>query len=185
MAGDRFRVRPNWIIWFAIVLHTTWGCLLLASTKPYGATALHVFGDVPRVLMAVLLFLASGLAAWAVTRRQPSLRSLVALLPQQAILTLSAYAAVLAVIEAHYPDGVIRPRGFILADQAPAIIVLILHTAAGREMRRSRTPSRCSSRLSAMCDQAPWFAGSSCTQTKSSAFGYRASAARVSSIGSG
>ena len=134
MAGDRFRVRPNWIIWFAIVLHTTWGCLLLASTKPYGATALHVFGDVPRVLMAVLLFLASGLAAWAVTRRQPSLRSLVALLPQQAILTLSAYAAVLAVIEAHYPDGVIRPRGFILADQAPAIIVLILHTAAGREM---------------------------------------------------
>jgi hypothetical protein len=134
VAGDRFRVRPNWIIWFAVALHTTWGCLLLASSEPYGATALHAFGGIPRLAMAVVLFLASGLAAWGVTRHPPSLRSLVALLPQQALLTISAYAAVVAVIEAHYPDGVIRPRMFILADQAPAIIVLILHTAAVLEM---------------------------------------------------
>ena len=43
--------------------------------------------------------------------------------------------------------------------------------AGGRDTRRTATPSRCSSRLSAMNDQAPWLAGSSCTQTKSSALG--------------
>ena len=36
-----------------------------------------------------------------------------------------------------------------------------------------------------MNDQAPWLAGSSWTQTKSSAFGYAASAALISSTGSG
>jgi hypothetical protein len=135
---DRFRVRPNWIIWYAVVLHVTWGCLLLASSLPYGATALHVFGGLPSQAMAGILFAASGLAAWGVTRRQPSLGSLAALLPQQVLLTLSAYAAVLAVITAQYLDGVTRPRMFILADQAPAIIALVLHTAAVLEMHARR-----------------------------------------------
>lgn len=89
--------------------------------------------------MAGALFLASGLAAWAVTRRQPSLRSLSALLPQQVLLTLSAYAATAAVIAGHYGDGLPRPRLFILADQAPAILALILHTAAVIEIH-ARTP---------------------------------------------
>jgi hypothetical protein len=124
----RPRVSQVWIIWYAVLLHIGWGCLLLVSPTPYGATALHIFHDLPRILMAGALLLASGLAAWAVTRRQPSLQSLAALLPQQAFLTLSAYAAAAAVIAGHYGDGLPRPRLFILADQAPAILALILHT---------------------------------------------------------
>ena len=128
-----------WIIWYAILLHTLWGCLLLASQKPYGATALHVYSPVPRLVMAGALLTASVLAAWAITRRQPSWQTLAALLPQQAILTVSAYAAAAAVVTAHYGDGVIRPRPFILADQAPVILVFVLHTAAVVEMHARRT----------------------------------------------
>jgi hypothetical protein len=137
--STRPRVPQVWIIWYAVLLHIGWGCLLLVSPSPYGATALHIYHDLPRIPMAGALFLASGLAAWAVTRRQPSLRSLSALLPQQVLLTLSAYAAIAAVIAGHYGDGLPRPRLFILADQAPAILALILHTAAVIEIH-ARTP---------------------------------------------
>lgn len=128
-----------WIIWYAVLLHALWACLLAVSANPYGATALHVYRSIPRALTVVALLTASVLAAWAVTRDQPSWRTLAALLPQQAILTVSAYAAVAAVVVAHYGDGVIRPRLFILADQAPVILVFVLHTAAVVEMHGRRT----------------------------------------------
>jgi hypothetical protein len=83
------RTHP-WIIWYAVLLHTLWAYLLLVSQKPYGATALHVYSPLPRPLMAGALLTASVLAAWAITRRQPSWQTLAALLPQQAILTASA-----------------------------------------------------------------------------------------------
>lgn len=127
-----------WIIWYAVLLHTFWGVLLLLSPAPYGATALHIYRMVPRALMAALLFLASALAAWAVTRRRASMGTLAALLPQQTLLTLSALSALAAVIASHYADGVPRPRLFILADQAPALIVFLLHTAAIIEMHARR-----------------------------------------------
>jgi hypothetical protein len=127
-----------WIVWYAVVLHTAWACLLLLSSAVYGPTALRVFHDLPRGLMAGALFSASGLAIWALTRHEPSLKSLAALLPQQALLTLSACAAVAAVFVAHYGDGLVRPRLFILADQAPAIIAFVLHTAAVIEMHARR-----------------------------------------------
>lgn len=132
------RTHP-WIIWYAVLLHTLWACLLLVSQKPYGATALHVYSPLPRPLMAGVLLAASVLAAWAITRRQPSWQTLAALLPQQAILTASAYAAAAAVVTAHYGDGVIRPRPFILADQAPVILVFALHTVAVVEMHARQT----------------------------------------------
>jgi len=71
---------------------------------------------------------------WGVTRRRPSWQGLATLLPQQAIMTFSAYAAVVAVAAAQYGDGVTRPRLFILADQVPAVLTMVLHTAAVIEM---------------------------------------------------
>jgi len=132
------RTHP-WIVWYAVLLHALWACLLLASQKTYGATALHAYRPVPRALMAGALLTASALAAWAITRQRPSWQTLAALLPQQAILTVSAYAAAAAVVTAHYGDGVIRPRSFILADQAPAILAFVLHTAAVVEMHARQT----------------------------------------------
>jgi len=132
------RTHP-WIIWYAVLLHTLWACLLLVCQNPYGATALHVYSPLPRQLMAGGLLTASVLAAWAITRRRPSWQTLAALLPQQAILTASAYAAAAAVVTAHYGDGVIRPRSFILADQAPVILIFVLHTASVVEMHARQT----------------------------------------------
>jgi hypothetical protein len=132
------RTHP-WIVWYAVLLHTLWACLLLASPETYGATALHVYRSVPRQLMAGALLIASVLATWAITRQRPSWQTLAALLPQQAILTISAYAAIAAVVVSHYGDGVIRPRPFILADQAPAILAFVLHTAAVVEMHARQT----------------------------------------------
>ena len=140
VAREWLRVRPVWIIWYAVLLHITWGCLLLASQVPFGATALHVYHSVPRIVLAAALFAASGLAIWGVTRRRPSWQSLATLLPQQAIMTFSAYAAVVAVAVAHYGDGVPRPRLFILADQIPAVLTMVLHTAAVIEMH-ARLPA--------------------------------------------
>ena len=137
--GRRWRwVSRPWIIWYAVGLHMLWGSLLLVSPSGYGVTALHVFQNLPRDLMAGILFAASGLAVWAVMRSRPSLKTLAALLPQQALLTLSAYAAVAAIVAAHYGDGVMRPRIFILADQAPAIIAFALHTMAVIETHARR-----------------------------------------------
>jgi hypothetical protein len=132
------RTHP-WIVWYAVLLHTLWACLLLASQEPYGATALHVYSPLPRPVMAGARLTASVLAAWAITRHQPSWQTLAALLPQQAILTASAYAAAAAVVTAQYGDGVIRPRSFILADQAPVILIFALHTVAVVEMHARQT----------------------------------------------
>ena len=41
---------------------------------------------------------------------------------------------------AHYGDGVPRPRLFILADQIPAVLTMVLHTAAVIEMH-ARLPA--------------------------------------------
>ena len=149
------RIRPSWIIWYAVLLHLLWGVLLLASPAPYGATAMHVYDSVPRFALAAFLFAASGLAAWAITWPRPSWQSLAALLPQQALLTISAYAAMLAVAEAHYGDGVIRPRMFILADQAPVILTMVLHTVAVVELHARRpTEDVLRSAFGAMNDEA-------------------------------
>ena len=43
-----------------------------------------------------------------------------------------------AVLVGHYGDGVPRPALYILADQAPAIIAFVLHTAAVIEMHARR-----------------------------------------------
>ncbi len=132
------RPRSSWIIWYAVLLHALWGVLLLISPISYGATALHIYADVPRYAMAALLLAASGLAAYGMTRRHPTWQSLASLLPQQGLLTVSAYAAAAAVVYAHYADGVPRARLFILADQAPIILTMILHTAAVIEMHAKR-----------------------------------------------
>jgi hypothetical protein len=118
------------IIWYAICLHCLWAVLLLSDHAATGATPVHVYHAVPRWLLVAILLAASGFAGYGVTRRRPTRPALVALLPQQALLVISAAGAVTAVVAAHYGDGVTRARSFILADQAPVILAMLLHTAA-------------------------------------------------------
>jgi hypothetical protein len=124
------KVRPVAIIWCAIALHVLWGVLLLFSGDALGATALHAFAGMPRLLTAAILFAVAALAAVGVSLRGPRRLTLALLLPQQAVLTISAMSAVMAVISSRYGDGVPRPWYFILADQAPVILTMVLHTIA-------------------------------------------------------
>lgn len=125
------RPRPVWIIWYAVALHVLWGVLLLVNASAVGATPLSVYRSLPRGLVAAGLLLAAVLALYGSTgtRGHVTVRIL-ALLPQQGLLSLSALASVVAVVQGHYGDGVIRPRLFILADQAPLILTMLLHTVA-------------------------------------------------------
>jgi hypothetical protein len=124
------KVRPVAIIWCAVALHVLWGCLLLFNGDTLGATSLHAFAEMPRLLTAAMLFVAAGMAVFGVTRRKRGLLSLTMLFPQQGILSISALSVLLAVIHSQYGDGVSRPWYFILADQAPVILTLVLHTIA-------------------------------------------------------
>jgi hypothetical protein len=123
--------RPVWIIWYAVVLHALWGVLVLAHRSAEGATPLSAYRPLPRPVVGLALLAVAALAAYGIgrTRQHPTL-SLLALMPQQGLLAVSTMASVVAVARGEYGDGVVRPRLFILADQAPIILTLVLHTIA-------------------------------------------------------
>lgn len=123
--------RPVWIIWYAVALHALWGVLVLAHRAAEGATPLSVYRPLPRLAVGLALLAAAALATYGIsrTRQHPAL-SLLALMPQQGLLAVSTMASVAAVARGEYGDGVVRPRLFILADQAPIILALVLYTVA-------------------------------------------------------
>lgn len=55
---------------------------------------------------------------------------LIALVPQQLLLLISAGGAVAAISAGMYADGTIRSRAFIAVDQVPAILTALCHTMA-------------------------------------------------------
>lgn len=124
------RVRPVAIIWCAVALHLLWGCLLLIDDQALGATSISAFAGIPRLVIAVLFFTVAAMATAGLIRRRRTWLSLAMLLPQQAVLSVSAVSAIVAVIYSRYGDGVERPWHFILADQAPMILTVVLHTIA-------------------------------------------------------
>lgn len=135
------KVRPIAIIWCAIALHLLWGSLLLVNDRALGATALHAFAGMPRLLTAAVLFAVAATAAVGVVWRAPRPVTLALLLPQQAVLSISAMSAITAVVGGRYGDGVPRPWYFILADQAPVILTMVLHTIAVVQLHLTRVPT--------------------------------------------
>lgn len=120
----------RWMVGIAIALHVLWGVILLFSAAPLGATPVHVYAGLPHALAGLLFLFVAAVAALGVLRLPSGWPEVLALLPQQAVLSVSAYGALQAIVVKHYGDGVVRPRLFILADQSPAILVMLLHTAA-------------------------------------------------------
>jgi hypothetical protein len=143
------RVRPVAIIWCAVALHALWGCLLLVDGQVRGATSISAFAGVPRMPLAAVFFAVSVAAAAGVTSRRGTWLRLALLLPQQAVLSVSAVSAITAVILSRYGDGVERPWHFILADQAPMILTVVLHTIAVVQLH---LPRRATADLAATVD---------------------------------
>lgn len=122
--------RYSLIILYAIAVHILWALAAWAdgsalnSTGLFGVTRLFGSTVTPFVCLAVAVSAAVGLFL-----RRPAWR-LSCMLPQQTVLMLSSFGVLEAISLAQYADGVIRPRAFMIADQAPVILAAFAHTIA-------------------------------------------------------
>ena len=81
-----------------------------------------------REAAALFLLVSSGLAFWVVFHEKgPSWLTAILLTPQVLVILLAAISSGQAIWLSHYADGVIRPRGFIAADQVHPLILLAFH----------------------------------------------------------
>ncbi len=132
MGQNGVMARTAWVVWYCVSLHVWWGAMLLVDARASGVTAIN---DMTRLTGSVrasaVVYLSVGvLAAVGLLRARPgSIRGLLELLPQQAVLLISAFGACEAVWKSTYADGVLRPRAFIAADQVPAVFIALAHTA--------------------------------------------------------
>ena len=129
---SRSPMTTRWILWYAVLTHTWWGAhiLIFGETVTWITAIAHTMslGFSPEGLGWTYLAI-SAMAAAGIIRGLDDKRSLVLVLPQQAFLVYSAVGAVEAVVASSFADGVVRPRGFISADQIPiSVFVAVLHT---------------------------------------------------------
>jgi hypothetical protein len=125
-------MRQPWMLWYAIFYHQLAGIALLAQPNAVRATGTAKISDLfgSDLLAGFVLLGASALAICLIVT-QPSQRlSILGFVPQQVLLAIASLGALTAVYQGHYADGVVRPYSFILADQAPVILTLVLHTIA-------------------------------------------------------
>lgn len=123
--------RRKWVIWYAIALHFVWGVCLLFSPDPLGVTAIHTFGGaLPHRWLGALFIGVAVFAAVEMMAQRWGFWWLMLLIPQQAVLMLSAWGALHAISTSRFADGVPRPPLFILCDQLPAVLAAVFHSAA-------------------------------------------------------
>lgn len=118
------------MVLYAVTLHVWWAFLILLDKSALGATGPAALGQwvhSPTLLAAVIAG-AAGLAAIAMFTHRPWV--LLFLVPQQMLLMAVAAGAVEAMWLGQFADGVLRPRAFIAADQAPSVLGAIGHTIA-------------------------------------------------------
>lgn len=132
------RVHISAVIAYAICLHALWAALLITDQSVKKITAIASLTQyVTYPWGAALFFTVAALACVGLFAQGRRVRLLL-LLPQQAILFLSAGGAMEAIWVSHFPDGYVASRAFIAADQFPAILVAIAHTWAILQQVRTR-----------------------------------------------
>ena len=124
----------RWMLWYAVFTHAWWGAHILLFGEPVTwITAIHhtmSLGFSVEGLGWTYLVI-SAMAAWGIIRGIDDEPALALVLPQQAFLVYSAAGAIGAVVASSFADGVVRPRGFISADQIPiSFFVAVLHSCA-------------------------------------------------------
>lgn len=119
------RFRPQWIILYACSLQAIWGfSLIFFGRSDIAAWAITVY--IPDWLIMLSLLASAGMSYYALLTN----KSIVWMLPQQAMMMTAALDCMVSVILGHYADGVARPRIFIFRDQLPEILTAIWHTCA-------------------------------------------------------
>lgn len=121
------------VILMAVVLHYAWSVLLMGYGTHIHSTPLAYFCEslTPQntgYLLSIVATLAV-LGLYLNGELQPWQKALF-MIPQQAVLAISAGTSISAVLGQQYADGIIRHWAFILSDQLPLILLAIFHTAA-------------------------------------------------------
>jgi len=120
---------PYLIVLYAIILHWVWCAALLTDSAAGNATAVHVLLDVVSPTVAAGIYFAVGACA-LLGFFCKKIATPYYLLPQQAVMMISAGGVIHAMWIGQFADGVQRSQAFLVADQAPAVIGALLHTAA-------------------------------------------------------
>lgn len=118
------------MVLFAIALHIWWAAILI-----FDSSALHVnaidalyryISSLP--LLIAVIICAATMATVGLFTKIPWV--LFFLIPQQALLMMSAAGAVESIYLGQFADGVLRPRAFIAADQFYSVLAACGHTIA-------------------------------------------------------
>lgn len=141
---DRY-FRYAWMIYYATILLCAWALMLLISDDPFGSTPVSALRFGHRFVTVPVLLAAAALAMRGV-RKRGTVAGWLLMLPQQALLMISAVAGLVAIATGHYADLEPRPRLFIAADQMPGIVAAFCHSFAIIDLQRSTWITRLRSR---------------------------------------
>src|SRR3990167_5197554 len=122
----RRRIRL-WVVWYSLSIHLIWGIMMLSGIKVNAtpiSDIIQLFPDI-RVVGWMLLIVA-GLAFYGlVNYRYKTHISLWFIVPQQALVFVTAKSSLGAVFAGHFADLVERPPEFIFAGELPSIVLVI------------------------------------------------------------
>lgn len=122
-----------WVIVLSIIQHFIWGISLLISGVVPEATSMAVFfylDPIPESIAVGLVCIGVSISASIGLFRKSSFENLLWVLPQQILISISAVAALEAIISECYFDGTIRSWEFIINDQSIYIGIAVTHTLA-------------------------------------------------------
>lgn len=127
MIHSPIRVTTAFFILYCVAFHLISGVTILTWPEAQASTAIAGMMNIfPSTQVVATLFLATAMIA-VIGMKLPFPLNVVCLLPQQALLLISASAIITSVIVGHFADGVIRPRGFIFADHFNIILMAFFH----------------------------------------------------------
>lgn len=126
-------------IWGLIGLHGLWAIAILIGSDANGTTALSGLLAVIHdpIILSISLIAASLSAIYALTGEHDNYTRLLLLIPQQLIATVVAANAIYYMVLGHFADGVQRTSLFLVVDQSPTVIFMLIYTIA--VIRRART----------------------------------------------
>jgi hypothetical protein len=137
----------RYVIGLVSFMYVAWAVLLLWLPGAGRATPVNPVSSLLSYrALAVAVFLGAAVAAqvamWFHFHPRhaflPDRFLVLALLPQQFLLLVSAFGGIRAAVLGHYADGTVRPWQFIVADQLPVILLALIYTTAMLAMGRVR-----------------------------------------------
>lgn len=118
------------IIAYAICMHLIWAVTLTAAPDAGFTTRTAAGHEVLGFAYPASLFIAALCGLVCLDRYLSAWWFVLAAIPQQFFLTMSAYTAVNAICRGTFPDGVVRTTAFLLVDQSPALLAAFFHAVA-------------------------------------------------------